>query len=293
MKNRTTYSYSILRYVHDIASGEFINVGVALHSSESRYFRVLCRKTLGRVSDTFPDIRVSSFKSLIRGVTSRYEEVREAYSSPLEFNNQSTSLKELILTVLPHDDSSLVWSNVSTGLCVDPDETLKKLFVRYVSKYDQKTVRPGRSDEDVWRSFKRSLEARNLSKFFTEKVIHGEDDEVKFPLAWKNGLWHCVEPISFDLSGSESIREKAHKIVGQITSVNDSNEKFKLYLVVGKPNDRELDDAFERAVRLLEHKLPMKPEVYFEDNKEKLIDKLSAEIHAHQQKDALTNRLLN
>jgi hypothetical protein len=32
---KTTYSFTILRYVHDIATGEFVNMGVALYAPEA------------------------------------------------------------------------------------------------------------------------------------------------------------------------------------------------------------------------------------------------------------------
>jgi len=283
MKNRTAYSYSILRYVHDVASGEVINIGVALHSPDSRFFRVICRKSFGRLSEVFPDLKVPSLKSLIKGLMCRFEEVGDAYATPMELDSKrdSVDLKALVHSVLGKDDSSLIWSNISSGTCVDPAETLRKLFARYVSKYDHKTSRHNRSDEDVWRSFKRSLENRQISTHFKEKVIQGADDEVKFHLAWKNGIWHCVESISFDLNARETIRDKAHKFVGQIASVSDSPEQFKLYLVVGKPNDRQLDDAFDRAVKLIQ-RIPM-TEVYLEEDRDNLIDKLSAQIQTHEQ----------
>lgn len=32
MKTQYPYTYSVLRYVHDVTSGEFVNVGVVLYS---------------------------------------------------------------------------------------------------------------------------------------------------------------------------------------------------------------------------------------------------------------------
>ncbi len=34
---KTHYAYTVLRYVHDTTSGEFVNVGVVLYSREARY----------------------------------------------------------------------------------------------------------------------------------------------------------------------------------------------------------------------------------------------------------------
>ena len=34
---KTPYTFSTLRYVHDVVSGEFVNVGVALYAPDTRF----------------------------------------------------------------------------------------------------------------------------------------------------------------------------------------------------------------------------------------------------------------
>jgi hypothetical protein len=51
---KTTYSYTVLRYVHDTTTDEFVNVGVALLAPEARYVSALCRTTSGRLGKVFP-----------------------------------------------------------------------------------------------------------------------------------------------------------------------------------------------------------------------------------------------
>jgi len=50
MSNKTAYTYTVLRYVHDIATGEFLNVGVALLATERHYVNALCRTTVAGVA---------------------------------------------------------------------------------------------------------------------------------------------------------------------------------------------------------------------------------------------------
>ena len=54
MKNQYSYTYSVLRYVHDVTSGEFVNVGVALYAPKARYLGALCRTTYSRLNKVFP-----------------------------------------------------------------------------------------------------------------------------------------------------------------------------------------------------------------------------------------------
>lgn len=278
---KKTYSYSILKYIHDTATGEFVNIGVALLCEEDRIFKVKIKSNFGRVSDLFPDMKSDNLKLVIKTLKSRYTSLSEAYQTPLSLNENKQDISKLLKSILPKDDSALVWSVENQGISFDPLDTLDKIYDRYVTKYDAKKSTNRRSDKDIWRSFKKDLEDRRISSYFKEKVFQNDSDEVSFPLAWKNGIWHCVEPISFDLSGAESIREKAHKCLGQITSVNESLQDSKLYLLVSKPSDKQLEAAFDNALSILD-KLPVSKEIYFEDDKTQLLNKLNKEIVEHE-----------
>ena len=89
---KTAYTYSVLRYVHDITTGEFVNVGVALHSREARYASALCRSTFGRLSKTFPGMDGDVFKSLMRFVQSRIEEIGDGLKQELPLNGPPASV---------------------------------------------------------------------------------------------------------------------------------------------------------------------------------------------------------
>ena len=52
---KTTFTYAILRYVHDIATGEFVNMGVALYAPEAKYVSAICSPRYGRLSKMFLD----------------------------------------------------------------------------------------------------------------------------------------------------------------------------------------------------------------------------------------------
>ncbi len=280
MKMRDSYTYSILKYVHDIATGEFVNVGVALYCQEKNYFNVILRTTVGRVADLFPDVKADAFKVLMKRLTKRFKELNKVYSTQIDFCDRHDNLEEILRSITPKDDSAIVWSNASFGLTDHPQKTLEKLYARYVSKYDNKKAQHHRTDADVWRCFKKDLADRRILSNFKEKVISGLNDEVKFPFAWKNGVWHCIEPLSFDLSAPESIRDKAYKCLGQISSIADTKEEFKLYLLISKPIEKRLFEAFDRAVHFLE-KMPVSTEIFFEDQRLELIKKFTDQISNH------------
>ena len=280
---KTPYTYSVLRYVHDITTGEFINVGVVLYSREGNYASALCRSTFGRLSKTFPGMDGDAFKSLMRFVQSRIEEIGDGLKKELPLNGQPTSVMDVAHAVLPPDDSSLQWSPPGSGLSENLSQTLEGLFERIVIRYDERPQQERRSDDDVWRKYHRSLENRHVLKHLQPKKISVQDDEVEFQYAWKNGVWHCLEPVSFDLSSADSIREKAHKWLGQLLSVKDARERFKVYLLLGEPQQEALRPAFDKAVSIL-HRLPVDSEVILEGSAAEFSEQFAREIEAHQTK---------
>ena len=198
----------------------------------------------------------------------------------LDFEGHPANIEALISKIFPNDDSAFKWSKSSSGVTRSHKDLIDLLYNKYVAKFDVKSKSSGKTDDDVWRSFKRDLERNNLLNFFDSKVISSEGDEVEFPLAWKNGVWHCIETVSFDLSASDSIRDKAHKFLGQITSIKDAREDFKIYFVVAEPTNDSLDSAFLRAKSILE-KIPKHVEIYTEDQASFLVDKFKMQISRH------------
>jgi hypothetical protein len=59
---------------------------------------------------------------------------------------------------------------------------------------------------------------------------------------------------------ADSIREKARKWLGQLLSVKAAREPFKVYLLLGEPQQEVMRPAFDKAVSIL-HWLPVSSEV--------------------------------
>ena len=281
MKKTYAYTYCVLRYVHDTTSTEFVNVGVVLYAPEARYLSALCRTTYGRLSKVFPGVNAEHFKSLMHYIEARLGEqgVRVATELPL---TTPSNVLEFAHAILPRDDSSLQWSPAGSGRTDDPAATLERLFERMVSRYDEKPPIPSRDDEDVWRHFKRNLEERQVLKHFQPKTIAVQDDEIEFQHAWKNGVWNCLEPLSFDLAAADSIRDKAHRWLGQLASVREASDQFKVYLLVGAPQQEQLQSAFVNAMSIL-RKYSGDKEIVLEKDAPELAARLAREVESHTQ----------
>ena len=282
---RSAYHYTVLRYVHDIATSEFVNVGVVLYAPQARFASAICRPTFTRVSGAFPGLDGEAFKRLMRHIQARVEEVGARLADELHLDGTPDSLMNLVQGILPADDSSLQWSPPGGGITNDPSKTLEQIFCRQVTHYDEKSARSRRTDDDVWLAYKKTLESRMVTKHLQAKKIIVQDDEVEFQHAWKNGIWHCLEPLSFDFATADGIRAKAHKLLGQMLSVQDAAKEFKLYLLLGEPQDAKLRPAFERAVRNLRN-LPIDHQLVQEAEAEDFSKNLAAQMEAHDEKAA-------
>lgn len=278
-KTLNNYTYTILRYVHDITTGEFVNVGVALFCASEKFASAKCRSTAGRLHKAFPSANSKQLIKKLRQIKNDFNEYGSRVSSQLRFEKYESVL-DISRNVFPLDDSSLQWSPMGSGRCVDPELELDKLYNRLVALYDKSQIKERRNEEDIWRNFKHDLEKRNLLQYFKPKTISVKDDEMEFYHAWENGQWHCIQPISFDLSSPNYIKDKAHKWLGQITSLESSNEKFKLYLLLGKPQDKNLEDAFNNALSILD-KIPSEKMIFKEQQASKLLDIIDTEIQKH------------
>ena len=281
MKNQYAYTYTVLRYVHDVTSGEFVNVGVALYAPQARYLGALCRTTYGRLNKVFPGVNAEHFKSLMRHIQNRFEERGERISSELQLTSPSGVI-EIAQSVLPKDDSSLQWSPGGSGRTDEPEQALEKLFGRMVMRYEDKQTSSNRTDDDVWRHFKRDLEEQRILQHFQPKTISVQDDEIEFQHSWKNGKWHCLEPISFDLAAPDSIRDKAHRWLGQLASVQGAPDPFKVYLLVGAPQQESLQPAIQNAMSIL-RKIPGEKEIVLEQDALNLAARIAGEVAEHIQ----------
>ncbi|MFT4129733.1 DUF3037 domain-containing protein [Labrys sp. (in: a-proteobacteria)] len=280
MTSKAAYSYTLLRYVHDVMTGEFVNVGVVLFVPSMGVVRFKMRGTIGRLKGVFPDIDRKAFLSSMAAV-------RKGLQLTAKCEQEAGLLKSegdaavIARRAVPPDDSSLQWSQCGTGLTADPDEALNRLFDRYVSRYDA-LHRARRSDDDVWRPVRQKLEERDLAQHLQEKSISGGLDDIVFKYAWKNGQWHVYEPLSFDLADADGIKSKAREWLGHLSAVvaGGKTEPFKPHFIVGAPDNPTLQDAYRKAIAILEQ-APNQPEIFEESQLDKLVAQIEDEVREH------------
>ncbi len=276
MTERQPYSYVLLRYRHDPVAGEFVNVGVILYAPESHFVGARVRKTLGRLGKVFPGIQKveisGALNSIDRAVTRICKEVR----SNALFERKFSDAEQIARAVLPDDESSYFWGPLCSGVASDPSAALDKVYARFVSRYDDEP-KPGRDDAAVWQPVKEALTARRLIDRLHPKLISSPIDEVEFSNAWKNGVWHCYQPLSFDLGTPEGIRDKAARWSGHMTGLSKAAEEIQPYFIVGSPSEPSLAAHYAKAIALLRAS-SLNPLIFEEERSDELAELIASQM---------------
>lgn len=145
---KTAYTFVTLRYVHDVVTGEFANVGVVLYAPDERYLEARFTSSYERLNAFFVKIDHANYRNLIRHLASRFVELASAIREGLNLVPVH-DIEELVRRVLPPDDSSLQWSAVGGGFSANLGETVAQLYDRMVERYTRSGEVASRTDEDA------------------------------------------------------------------------------------------------------------------------------------------------
>lgn len=274
------YYFSVLRYIFDPLTQEFINIGLVVYAPQHGFIRAMCTSHYSRVSKMFGRIDGTSFRSVTRFIQDSVNVLNERMERGALFMNSEEKLATILGRILPEDDSAIRFVSGGVGITENPAQTLSALFGRYVSRYETSSDAIRRDDEDVWRVFREPLEKKNILSHLAPKKIVGANYEYEFQHAWKNGIYRMYEPVSFDLLDSSSILDKANRWLGRATSLADSPEAFKLFLLLGEPQDEKLHEAFRKAGNILKT-MPGQTELVGERDAEEFSEEIETELKQH------------
>ena len=278
---RIPYTYTTLRYVHDVAAGESLNVGVVVHAPGAGFIGARLQTNFGRLRKTFPVLDGESHRRIMRYLQARFDTLQMRSTTELPLNGPPRDVMTIASEVLPHDDSSLRWSEIRGGLTADPAKELEHLYARLVALNDPSKADKGRDDEIVWSQFRAPLVREKVINYLSPHKVVAQNDEVEFEHAWKNDQWHCLLPLSLDLVDAENIKAKSHRLLGQMIGVSQQTDHHRLYLMVGEPQIDKNKPAAARALNLLRQNLPLSNEIIHENEAESFSRDFAGKIRAH------------
>lgn len=272
------YQYQIIRYLHDRVTGEFINIGVIVYSPEYQYLDCKVITKYGRITSFFPG---ADGKAILKSLRHFEKEVIRMKQLFLELLPLSEDLAELTRKVLPDDDSSLTLTDVKKGIDLDFNKALADLYRLLVTKWQNETDESATSDADVWKKkYKKYFDEYGITAKLTEHEVETKYDSFQFDKAWKNEIWHCYLPVSFDLQNVENIRSKVYKWAGKLAELATAREFIDVTLLTSIPRKHlELCGFIQEKLTLKSAEITVK--LVSEVDAERFARELRSEIDEH------------
>ncbi|WP_127561769.1 DUF3037 domain-containing protein [Nioella ostreopsis] len=273
------YTFVVLQYQHSPFAGERLNIGLLLVCEGRSFAQLKIRDSWKRFSDAYPDFDRNAVKSDLKALSVAASRIaKEGFSAPLDTKLWCSTAEGLLLRLFGTPEGSIVWSSQGAGVTHDPEEELEKLHSQLIARFDHVSSHDRRDDDDVFQSLKSHLDDTHLLAQMTEHVVHSPRGDVRFKRSFKNGIWHCVQPLSFDHTDRDTIDSKAARWAGHLMQAEEADENFQPYFIIGKPSNPSFLSAFESAENLLSS-APRNPIVVREEDSETIADRL---LHAFQ-----------
>ena len=129
------YTYTVLRYVHDVGTAEFINVGVVVAACDMPLVRAKFKTDYGRVKGAFPSLDTEVFLARMKRLQACINAI-DAERCLLVHAQKDTSLHTLIRSVVALEDRALCWSPTCWGSGGPLSTILELLYARFVTRHD-------------------------------------------------------------------------------------------------------------------------------------------------------------
>ncbi|MBL8204871.1 MAG: DUF3037 domain-containing protein [Blastocatellia bacterium] len=278
---RLTYSYCVIKYVHDPAAGEMLNIGVVVWFPAISQLFYKLEMRYERLSKTFVNFDGENFKRTLRHFEIAVETLQQELSGNLfSAENAVADVKTLIKRVWPDEDLSFQAGSSLVGITDDPEQAVQDIYHRFVASQWSQQSNERRNDEQIWSLYSEPLSKVSVSKKLVTKDIITEEFSLKFNHAFKNDKWHLLEPISLDYVKASTIQGRATNWLGNATAMQGHPELGKLYLLLGQPRLSEHRKSYEKAKNLL-HKMPIPHEIIEENEAEDFAQEMANFMKEH------------
>jgi hypothetical protein len=276
--------YQILRYLPDRVAGEFVNLGVIAFDPLSKTLQGRFISRIGKISAFFPQVNSRYLIKSVGHIQEYLERVSKQLNSELSFETKK-SLIDITQSVLPNDDTSLIFTEVKHTLDINVEAAVADFFNRFVKGHEIEEDDEIRRDAEVWNKvYKKHFDDYGISRHLKAHKVKTRDDVLEFDRAWKNGIWNCFETVSFNLNKSDSIKNKVYKWMGKLDELNSSKEPLCIYLLSVLPHEHpELTGFINKKFKSKSTK-NTKIEIVNENNIDQVAKKIRKQILEQESK---------
>lgn len=246
------YQYALLKYRPSILLGEQANVGFLLLLPDEGCLAFYYPTALARLKNLFPGTRLSFIRSCLRTF--------EFTATQLSQSDEWLKLdREKLLSThfIGRDSSSLVFSDWRFGFYTSNNALVHEFTDRYFAVYYDQLHNTRKHDESYLNKyFARLIEKQlNLNQLIRRDVpIRSNHVNVQFDFAWQNGHVNLVRSLGFDLLNEQSILDKSQLWYGKLNLLEQElgAKDAEVHFLVSKPNAKNLNDAYQSAINVLE-----------------------------------------
>jgi hypothetical protein len=280
----TPYTYSVLKYVHDPAADESLNIGVLIYAPEAPFVEIKLDDRFKRLSGAFADFDGSHYRRTVQHLRMSVDTLRGRMCTGLqEFREIPGQIEEVTRRLCPDAGLSFRFAPSRPGQTPDIDREGDYLFHRFVLSQYERPKDERRTDEEVWTGvYRRPLAALAVSPRLAEREFSTDEFTLKIDHTFKNGTWHALQPLSMDLTRAEHIQRKAAQWLGNMTLLQGAPDLGKLYILLGRPQSSDLEEAYQRAKHILD-KIPVDHAIIEEHEADAFARIIAAKIDTHDE----------
>lgn len=277
------YTYCLVKYLHDPAAGEMLNVGVLLCAPSISFIDARFNLFYERLSNAFAGFDGDHYREIITSIQFSVDKLRTWNLAPTLFvmDSEIQSVDEVIKKIMPDRGLGIQFGPMLAGLADNPNDELDHIFEQAVIDQYPKQTGESRTDDDVWAVYRRPLLAKEIDRYLQPKKLTSDEGfDFKFEHAFKNEKWHVLKPVNLNYAQSAHIQTKATKILGEATALSGNSELSTYYLLLGEPRNENHKAAYIKAKNLL-NKIPVKKEIFEEDAAKDLAEYLADYMEKH------------
>lgn len=254
----TTYHFRVLRYVHDVSTEEFVNIGVVMWIPEHSTLMFRVNEQSGRLSRFFNNFDSKSYRQMIHHLQSSFKKVALDLRTLRLFNDNPENTSEIFYELVREDASCFQWSSIMSGISTVPEQRLDQLFEEFVIFRKSQAPVQRRNRRVIWNTVRKALKAHDLEKHVQFSVImKAASFDWPFKLGWNNGIPQVLEPISLAHQDPVEIIDIANAWRGRL-SILAKEHNFKCTAVISPANESVNMTAYNQAYGLLKNARAMR-----------------------------------
>lgn len=280
-RHRIPYTYCVVRYVHDPAAGEALNVGVLAFSPSERWVACRVEPRYARLSSTFRDFTGHHYRAATRRMIAAVDSLKARWRDEFpSIEGMPKTVDNVFRMLFPDPGLSLQRGEMYSGLAYDLEQAIVGIFDRMVASQHPEGSEARRTDTQVWSMFQEPLEKHGVLEALQPKRFSSSAFSIEFDYAWKNTEWHVFQPLSMDYRQADSLQRAATIWLGNATALKDQEELGELNILLGPPQSSAQRNAYARAKDLL-HKMPVTHRLIEESEAEDFAQELASLIRDH------------